>query len=160
MPLDATWPGAKLIFSLPGKEPLTLPLDGPVPPAIYPIELAAGAEATAQDAVYKVLLAELDLDSAGERADVGKQFLILQMRVTNNGTSSGGMALSSSNFRLLLEGVPLAPKTAPIELLEAASALEAEIVFVVPATAASAELQVGEVSQGQTARIALDLSAR
>jgi len=159
VPADATWPGAKLIFSLPGKEPLTLPLDGPVPPAIYPIELAAGAEATAQRAAYKVLLAELDLDSAGVRADAGKQFLILQMRVTNNSTSAGGMALSPNSFRLLIDGVPSAPTKAPIELIYPSSAFEGEVVFVIPATATAAELQVGEVGRGETAKIALALSA-
>lgn len=157
VPSATTWQGAKLIFAKPGKEPATLPLDGAAPQPEYPKSLAATGQATAQDLVFKIKSAALDLDSNGERADTGKRFLRLQMQVINNGSGAGGVALTSNHFRLIVDGTPLAPVEYPIELLERSSAKDVTVVFILPATAAQADLQVGEVGRDGLVRIPLSL---
>lgn len=132
-------------------------MDGPAPRAQYPIELAAGEHATAGQVNYTVLSAMLDLDANGKRADAGKRFLLLKMRVENTSDFQGGMALGADHFRLLVDGVPLAPEAAPGELVKAKSAVEGDVVFVVPETAVQAVLQVGEVGKEQPATISLNL---
>ncbi|QLQ06166.1 MAG: hypothetical protein HZY76_08975 [Anaerolineae bacterium] len=66
------------------------------------------------------------------------------------------MALGADYFRLLVDGAPLAPAAAPGEL-KAKSAVEGDVVFVVPETAVQAILQVGEVGKEQPATIPLNL---
>jgi len=119
----------------------------------YPINLPAGGEATAQEVTYTILSATLDLDGNGKRADVGKRYLNLKMRFTNNSTFAGGFPLIPDDFRLIVDGVPIAPIEAPIQLLQAKSALEDEVLFEFPASASEVELQVGEVGKGDTALI-------
>lgn len=157
VPFDSTWTRAELILAQPGKEPAKLPLEGSVPAPEYPIRLSPGGQATAQEVTYQILSAVLDLDAVGNRADVGKRFLKLQMRFTNNSPFAGGFALAPNDFRLIVDGSPLAPIEAPIEVLAAQSVLEGEVIFDTPASASEVALQVGEVGRGDMALIPIDL---
>jgi hypothetical protein len=157
VPYAATLKGAKLILQEAGKQPATLPLDGPAPVARYPITLAAGERATVGTTNYTVLSATLDLDADGKRAGVGKRFLLLKTRVENTSDFRGGMTLGGDNFRLVVDGVPLAPDVSPSTVIDAKSAVEGDVVFAVPETAAKADLQVGEVGHEQPATIPFSL---
>ena len=70
---------------------------------------------------------------------------------------TGRLAVTSDKFRLVLDGVPLAPEAAMAEVVAPNSAKEGEVVFVVPAAVTSAELRVGE--RNETATMPLDLQA-
>lgn len=157
VPYSATLKGAKLVLQESGKEPATLPLDGPAPVAQFPIKLASGQHATAGTVNYTVLSATLDLDANGQRADAGKRFLLLGLRVENTSDSRGGMALSGDYFRLVVDGVPRAPDVSPSTVISAKSAVDGDVVFVVPETAAKVDLQVGEVGHDQPATIRINL---
>lgn len=157
VPYAATLKGAKLILQGAGKQPATLALDGPAPVAQYPLKLAAGERATVGTVVYTVLSAALDLDANGKRADAGTRFLLLKMRVENTSDFRGGMALSGDNFRLVVDGVPRAPKGSPSMVIDARSAIDGDVVFAVPEAAAQADLRVGEVGREQPVTIPLRL---
>lgn len=118
--------------------------------AQYPRTLPAGGEARAGEAVYRILSAQL------ERYATGKLALQIQIRMTNNGL--GAANFWSDRFRLFTDGVPLAPKEAPNEVIEANSAMEGKLLFVIPESAGNAELQVGQVGQ-ETARISINLKS-
>jgi len=155
VPNATTLKGAKLILQEAGKQPATLVLDGPAPVAQYPIKLAAGERATVGTVIYTVLSAALDLDANGKRADAGKRFLLLKMRVENTSDFRGGMALSGDNFRLVVDGVPRAPEESLSTVIDAKSAIDGDVVFAVPESAAKADLLVGEVGREQPATIRL-----
>jgi hypothetical protein len=163
VPFDATWEGAKLVLGSEGREPAELPLAGAAPAVAQPVAVDARGEGRVvngdmEDATYHLVSGTLDRDSLGKRAEQGKRFLTLRVRVVNNSTFGGGYGVASDEFRLLAGGTPLAPVEYPIELIPATSEKEMEVVFVVPAGLTQAELQVGALSR-QTARIPLTLPA-
>jgi hypothetical protein len=51
--------------------------------------------------------------------------------------------VSGDLFRLLIDGVPLAPTKAPISAMQFQAKLDVEVGFVMPGTATSAILQIG-----------------
>ncbi|HEU5098999.1 MAG TPA: hypothetical protein VFU22_08270 [Roseiflexaceae bacterium] len=157
VPADATWKDAALVIGEAGREPAELMLEGPAPEQEFPAALASGASATAQETEYMIMAAALDLDHHDDRAEQGKRFLALDMRVTFNGKPN--LALTGDHFRLMLDGAPIAPVESMIELVDANSAKEGQVVFEVPASATAAMLQVGEAGEGETAQIPLDLMA-
>jgi hypothetical protein len=157
VPYAATLKGAKLILQGAGKQPATLPLDGPAPDAQYPIRLASGERATVGTTNYTVLSATLDLDADGKRADAGKRFLLLKTRVENTSDFRGGMTLGGDNFRLVVDGVPLAPDVSPSMVIDAKSAIDGDVVFSVPEAVTEADLQVGEVGREQPVAIPVSL---
>jgi hypothetical protein len=157
VPADATWQGAALVISEANKEPAEMPLEGPAPKSAFPAMLPGGMAASAQKADYSIMEAALDLDYRGKRIAEGKRFLALTMRVTYNGKVH--MAVSKDNFRLLIDGSPMAPIDSMMEVVDANSSMDGKVVFEVPAGATSAMLQVGEAGMGETAKIPLDLAA-
>ena len=157
VPFNATWKGAKLILSQPGKEPTTLPFDGLTSLIQYPVSLPVKGEATVKDTLYKILALSLDLDNQGERVEEGRLFLKLTLQVTYKGKSAGGIFIDADNFRLLLPSTPLTPMESFRELITRGSTKEGEVVFSIPVSTTRAELQVGEIEQGKTAKIPLNL---
>lgn len=150
VPIDATWSSAQLILSQPNKEPATLALDAPGPAGINPVAVKDAGQATADQIVYRITSAALDLDNDGARADIGKRFLRFAMHLTNNSTFVGGVAISGNDFRLLVDGDSLAPVQAPIQVLNASSSLDGDVVFLIPASFNKLELQVGELGHATT----------
>jgi hypothetical protein len=157
VPIDSTWKGAQLNLNQPGKIPATLPLDGPAPSVQYPANISAGGEVAVKDTTYKILGASVDLDNEGDRAEEGKHFLKLSIRVTYKGKSAGGIFVDANNFRLLIDGATLVPLKSLAQIVARNSPKEGDIVFAVPLAAVNATLQVGEIEQNKTAKIPLNL---
>ena len=119
-------------------------------PAQYSVMFPAGTEATAGAGVYSVLAARPD------RYSSDKLSLRLTVRVT--GLQYPGLAFTSNDFRLFVDGVPRAPDEAPIVVVGQQSAKDGDVVFVIPAAAQHLVLQVGEVGH-ETSTIPIDLKA-
>lgn len=163
VPTDAQWDGAKLVLSSGEAEPAEIPLTGKMPKAAFPAQLKLPAQteiaAPEQGLTYKLLSAALDLDNETKRVEAGKRYLKLDMRLINTGNKYG-IAIGPGLFRLTVDGVPFAPEDAPIEAVALNASLEGEVVFVVPAAATSAELQLGEVTNEATQFVKLTLDLR
>jgi hypothetical protein len=114
----------------------------------YPVELEAGAEIRAGSNRYEILSAELESYSSGN--------LAARFKVRVSHDSSGAINVWESTFRLYADGVPLAPTEAPNEVLEANSSIDVDVLFVIPESTTSIELQVGEVGR-ETSRIPINL---
>jgi hypothetical protein len=158
VPITAGWKGAKLIVAQPGKEAAVIPLDGPQLAAQYPVRLNAAGQTTAQQVTYQIVGASLDLDDNGTRADTGKRFLHIALHITDINTAAGGIALIPNDFRLLVDGAPLEPVEALIQVISPQSTTDAEVVFVLPSSVRQAVLQVGEVGHAGTAQMPITLS--
>jgi hypothetical protein len=90
-----------------------------------------------------------------ERLNAGTRALSLHIRFSNNGTRTFDRTYYTE-LRLLVDGVPRAPTSAPLEQIETLSAREFDYVFEVPATATRAVLRV---SRGdETSDIPLDFT--
>jgi len=164
VPPSATWDNASIVLGRPEKEPATLPLTGPAPAPQLPVNLATKGTAMSGQINYSVQAATLDLDYAGTRADLGKRFLTFAVVMINNGKNpTGGFttarALSQSEFRLIVDGLPAAPVNTFEKLLDVSASYQTSVVFVVPAGTAKAQLQVGEGGDYGQATIPLDLAA-
>jgi hypothetical protein len=161
VPFNASWKGARLVFGGDKQEPAEMPLDGDAPAVNQPTALNVSGEARvtdggSADATYQVLSGTLDLDSHGKRAEPGKRFLSLKMRVSNNSTFAGGFYLGNDDFRLLADSIAVAPDNFINDVISAQSVKVYEVIFMVPAGTTQADLQVGSV-KGPNARIALAL---
>jgi hypothetical protein len=101
----------------------------------FPVTLANDEEIRAGDGVYKILSAQLDRYSTDRLA------LELNIHFTNDSQNSVG--LWDDAFRVLIEGVPFAPIKAPNVAVAAQGEVDATVVFAIPDTITSVELQVG-----------------
>jgi len=142
IPKDADWTGAKLVLSERNREPAELPLDGPMETPHFPAEVGVSGEAHDETSTYTLLGGSLNLDYRGHRTKIGERFLKLQMRVKYDGT--GRLAVTGDNFRLLVEGQPIAPEDSIQEVVQPNSVEEGEVVFIVPADISDVELKLGE----------------
>jgi hypothetical protein len=122
--------------------------------AQFPIRLRANQEVrlktSLNDCTYKILTAEV------ERANSSTLRLRLVIRLTVNNSASSGAEFTNGNFRLLVDGVPRAPVSDLIQLVERHSAKEGTIEFALPDTATKLVLQVRDT--GEVAEIPIDLS--
>jgi hypothetical protein len=110
-------------------------------------------------AAYRVELAEAQLrvgpiqyqvlNASAERVSDDALQLRFSMRFTNV-EIQWGVAIGPAHFRLMADGVPLAPREAYIGVVSYQSAEQGDVVFTLPADAAALQLQLGEV--GQTVR--------
>jgi hypothetical protein len=160
VPGSADWEGAQLELGAADREPAVLPLTGEVPAPQFPrtVALPAPATVTAPDGSlqYELLGAALDLDWQGSRVTVGHRYLQLRLRLTNLGGRSG-LAIGPSHFRLLVDGVPLAPEASMIEVVDYQASRDGEAVFLVPASAGEVTLQLGDVSTSEPQLVTLTL---
>jgi hypothetical protein len=114
----------------------------------FPVTLASDEEIRAGEEVFKILSAQLDRYSTDRLA------LEFKIHFTNNSQSSIG--LWDDSFRVLIEGVPFAPVKAPNQVVAAQSDTDVTVVFAIPDTVSSIELQVGQVGhQTNTTSVAL-----
>jgi hypothetical protein len=104
----------------------------------YLVAFPSGTEVTVGNTrsigIYKILAAE------ASRKNAGKLGLKFSIRLTNTGRSDLGF--SNDSFRLLVDGVPRAPVSRLIDLVEAKSAKEADVLFDIPESAKTLELTV------------------
>ena len=70
-----------------------------------------------------------------------------------------GVAIGPGFFRLAVDEVPLAPEKSFIGVVDFQSAKEGEVLFIIPETAGSMVLQVGDVGGTETTKIPIDLKA-
>lgn len=160
VPLAAKWDGAQLSFDEQDKEPAMIMLDGSSPQPPYPIRLAATGEATLKDPalVFTLTNASIDLDAFGRRAEQGKRYLNLTVRVANNETNAGEFL--PEYIRLVVDGTPETPERDDNNTaVEPGSKVEHTMAFVIPANASSVELQLGKSGAQETAKIPIDLKA-
>ncbi len=127
VPLSQTWQGAKIILAELGKEQAVIPLDGAAITSPYPQKLNVTEQVKVQDVSYKLTGAVIDLDAEGTRADAGNRFLILSVQVLNQGKYP--VAISGSNFRLIVGGTPIAPVSSLIEAIDGNSTKNGDVVF-------------------------------
>jgi len=145
------------------KIPLDLRAEAPVadvkPPAWrHPVDLPVTVEQHVGPLTFIVRGARLEhFADAVPPLQPEKLELSLKMRIKNVGAQYG-YAVSGEEFRLLADGVPLAPTKFPIEALSYQADLEGDVVFVIPGTTTKAMLQIGNVN-AETARVPIDLSA-
>jgi hypothetical protein len=112
--------------------------------ASYPVALPAGSEVVrVGDFVYRVLAAQLDQYAPN------KLSFRVEVRMTNNGRYPANFWAAS--FRLLVDGVPRSPANNLNELVDANSAKEGIVEFVIPDTTTVVGLQIGEVGEGAPA---------
>jgi hypothetical protein len=157
VPLGSTWDGSNLIVDQVPFEPAVLPLTGPIPSTIYPINLPSEGVATVSPLTYHLTGGTVDVNYGTQRVAAGKRFVILNLTVQHDGSSESQL-VSDTSFRLLLNGQSLVPESAPIQWLPKNGSLSGDVVFVVPPTGAAAQLQVGKYITGPLAKISLDLS--
>lgn len=161
VPLAAQWTGATLLLDEKGKEPATLALDGAVTPSAYPMQLTIGGKATTKGPAmtYTILAANEDLDSAGERAPLGKRCLHLSVRVTDNEPDTADQFLPEF-FRFNIDGAPyVAEHMSDNNVIATHSSQELTMSLLVPAGAVIGELEVGKPAIQQTVKIPLGFKA-
>lgn len=161
VPLNADWPGAQLALDEQDKEPASVPLSAPLPQNQYPAKFTATGDATLKEpdtVSYSISGGEFDLDAFGQRASVGKKFLMLSVKAECKETAGGGCFVSRDSFRIIVDGQPIAPENLdPIsEAITPQGAREFTAAFLVPAAATTYQLEVGEANK-QTARIPFDV---
>ena len=110
--------------------------------------LPAATEVKVGSAVYRILAAELD------RRNAETLTLRLTMRMSN--TDRFPANLWDESFRLRVEGVPRAPVGNLNKLVQARTAEEGVVEFVIPASTRKAVLEVRQADE--STEIALDLA--
>jgi hypothetical protein len=100
----------------------------------YPVELPAGQEVKGEDRSYAILKIALD------RHEIDQLSLAFTIRMTNQGQYPANFW--NASFRLLADGVPVAPIGDLNELVDGNSAKEGVVKFAIPAKTQKVELQV------------------
>jgi hypothetical protein len=150
-----------------GKQTAKIPIDlrradtgvGDKPPPIwrYPVDLAATFVKRVGPLVFHLAGARLEHFGDGVPPLQPEQLLLsFKVRIENVGTQL--TVVSGDLFRLLIDGVPLAPTRAPVAALQSQASLDGDVEFVMPGTATNASLQIGTVN-AETAKVPIDLSA-
>lgn len=161
VPLHAQWGGAKLTLDEEGKQPASVLLDGDVQSPQFPARLSTGATANTKDPAmtYTIESATVDLDGSGSRAEIGKRYLNLIVRVVDQEAGSAGQFLPEF-FRLLIDGQPSSPENTGDKTTVAPQGTEDfTMYFVIPETAEHVELEVGKPEIQTTEKIPIDLKA-
>ena len=115
------------------------------------LPLPSETEVHSGDSVYKLLSAKLENYAPGQKA------LHVKIRMTHSGRFDANFWAAS--FRLAVNGLLQPPLGDLDDIVASHSSKEAELIFVVPAEATTAGLQMGDVGEGKPA-IPLDLRAR
>lgn len=170
VPADVDLRDAVLVIGSPPDRRASLPLTGPVPEPIFPIEVeiegsAEGVGPTNNgDLLFTVFGATLYEDKphehttspTGLRANEDELFLVVHLLVENRSARGGESLGSTSNaFRLLIDGIPRAPwdvathpsgSMGPPTVFPGA-AEDAWVAFLIPVGATEFVLQVGDFGQ-------------
>lgn len=151
---DTTKPkGATNAPSAPGVTPdTTLPTHS-ASPTKYPINLPVANEIRVGPIGYKFLAAQVD------RYSEDKLSLRFSIRFTNIEVP-WGVNIGPDSFRLLIDGVPLAPKESPIEVVAFQSATEGDILFLIPTSASNIVLQVGDITIKNAAKTKIPINLK
>lgn len=107
------------------------------PAATYPVELPAGQEVKGEDRSYSILKIELD------RHEIDQLSLAFTIRMTNQ--SQYPINFWDASFRLLADGVPVAPIGGLNELVDGNAAKDGVVKFAIPAMTQKVALQVDKL---------------
>ena len=121
-----------------------------------PVELAATIEKRVGPLMFKLDGARLEHFGDALPPQPERLIVSFKIRIENVGQQYGAV-VSGDLFRLLVDGVPLAPTKTPVEGLTLHAHVEGEVAFLMPGTASSAILQIGSVA-AETEKIPIDLS--
>ena len=157
VPESSQWTGAQITLDEQDKEPATIALDGPVAPPQYPIALNLKSdEKTTKDPTntYAIQTANIDLDGFGQRAALGKRYLNMTVHIT---CKEGGGGFVPEFFRLLINNEPSVPENSSESNLNCPGFQDYVMAYVIPASAAAVELEVGKTDIQKTATIPIDL---
>ncbi len=150
VPPEATWSGAQLGLDENDKEPASIALDGPVTETSFPQTLAVANEVNVKEPNlnYKVTKAVLDLDGPGVRAAKGKRFVLLTV-IASNKDSKFDAYVGPESFRITADGTSIAAMqiTPAAEAVKALNSQEFRVAFVIPQSAKSATLVLGEANK-------------
>lgn len=108
-------------------------------PASHPVTLPDLREYKLGPATYTLLSATLSPQTAEKDA------LRIQVRMLNNNTYDANFW--DKEFRLILDGAPMAPESNLNELVAARSAKDGTVMFVIPRGTASVNLQIDYADQ-------------
>jgi TIR domain-containing protein len=123
----------------------------------YPVDLPVTVEQRIDSLTFIVRGARLEhLADAVPPLQPEKLELSLKVRIRNVGAQYG-YSVGSDEFRLLADGVPLAPVKFPIVVVNYHADVDGDVAFVMPGTTTQAVLQFGNVN-AETARVPVDLS--
>lgn len=157
VPETAQWTGAQISLDEQDKEPATMMLDGNAQPLQYAITLPATGEKTTKDPTitYAIQSANIDMDGFGQRAALGKRYLNLTVHIT---CKDGGNEFLPEFFRLLTDGAPSVPENSSDNtVLTCPGSQDYMMSYVIPASAAAGELEVGRTEVQKTETIPIDL---
>jgi hypothetical protein len=115
----------------------------------YPIILASGGEATANQQVYTIMAVQL------EHRSTDRWGLRITLRVLNNDTYD--LNFWDTSARLIVDGLPVAPIEAPDAVVPSQAYDDEVFLFELPTNATRVDLQVGQVGQ-ETSIIPIDLT--
>jgi hypothetical protein len=102
--------------------------------AAYPVGLPAGQEVKSEDYTYTILKIELD------RYELDQLSLSFTIRMANRTAYPANFW--NARFRLLADGVPIAPIGDLNELVDGNAAMEGVVRFAIPAATEKAALQI------------------
>lgn len=102
--------------------------------AAYPVALPAGQVVKSEDRTYTILKIELD------RHEIDQLALTFTIRMQNQTNYPANFW--NANFRLLADGVPVAPFSDLNELVDANAAKEGKVSFAIPGKTRKAALQI------------------
>lgn len=152
------------------EEPLTIPLDGPLPDDPYPIVSVIDATAEVEYeggcsdvlGVVNVLESEWDIDGGidhdGERivlngfarSQVAERFVRIRVQAIAVSGSCGGTLMIDDYFRLIIDGLPIGTENSFVKGLDNGEGIEMVYGYRVPVDTAELILRVG-VAEGVTA---------
>ncbi len=170
VPPDAELTDPALVIGAPPDRLAHLPLSGPLPEPIFPLEIEVESSAegvgptNGGTIVFTVLGATLSEDNphehatspTGARANEDELFLVVHVRAEKvSGRGSDLLGHHGDAFRLLVDGVPRAPwdsATHPSGSVASPSvdpgaAVDAWVAFLIPVEASELILQVGDFEQ-------------
>jgi len=131
--------------------------DGPAPTWRYPADLAMTLEKQVGRIVFRVDSARLEhFADAVPPLQPERLLLSFKVHIRNVGAQSG-YAVSGDDFRLLADGVPLAPMKSPSGVVDFQSSQAGDVLFLIPGTTMNAILQLGSLDW-DPARVPVDLS--
>ncbi len=158
VPESSQWTGSQITLDEQDKEPATIMLDGPISPPQYPMTLNLKSdEKTTKDPTitYAVQSANIDMDGFSQRAASGKRYLNLTVHIT---CKDGGNEFLPEFFRLLIDGAPSLPENSSDNtVLTCPVSQDYAMSYVVPASAAAVDLEVGKTGVEKTETIPIDL---
>lgn len=141
-----------------GRTPAVLPLAGPVPPDPYPLSVAVTGTSgpilgSCSDGTVEIIPtgAVVDLDLGPQRADEGRRFLTVDLRLVAVAGGLGIACVGGPFFRLVAGDETLQPVdgTSVSETLDVGATFDTSVTFSIPSDVATVALGIG--ADGATA---------